>query len=190
MSTHNLVKSLRADRSQLASEVRQLRAEVERAKRALLAHGFTDCGGAEWKPPLGPHPGTLLAEVERLRAEANARAVEELEALNGMSELSLRAAIQVRIAELSKPAAKESEPARCAERVWASGDMEACGKPLPCSDHTKPEEEPDWTVTLAAQAKAVYDEDTPDESVSAALLLEVVRGLCNLGREVRRGGKS
>lgn len=146
------------------------------------------------------------AEVERLRAEANARAVEELHRVQqwvmenrvpafGSTHMAVTCAqvksmVADRIAELSKPAAKESEPARCAERVWASGDMEACGKPLPCSDHTKPEEEPDWTVTLAAQAKAVYDEDTPDESVSAALLLEVVRGLCNLGREVRRGGKS
>lgn len=149
---------------------------------------------------------SLRAEVERLRAEANARAVEELHRVQqwvmenrvpafGSTHMAVTCAqvksmVADRIAELSKPAAKESEPARCAERVWASGDMEACGKPLPCSDHTKPEEEPDWTVTLAAQAKAVYDEDTPDESVSAALLLEVVRGLCNLGREVRRGGKS
>ena len=141
----------------------------------------------------------LRAEVERLRAEANARAVEELTALNGMSELSLRAAIQVRIAELSKPAAKESEPVR---PVTGPNylDQEERGHTKPAKDElsdfyraknaagkeSKPEE-PDWTVTLAAQAKVAYaNSAAPADELKVRLLSLVVQGLCNLGREVRK----
>lgn len=50
-------------------------------------------------------------------------------------------------------------------------------------------EEPDWTVTLAAQAKNSYARtDEPVEESTARLLVMVVEGLCRLGREVRRGG--
>ena len=52
-------------------------------------------------------------------------------------------------------------------------------------------EEPDWTVTLAAQAKVAYvNSAEPADELKVRLLSLVVEGLCNLGREVRRGGKS
>lgn len=215
------------------------------------------------------------AEVERLRADANARAVEELRmqaegcdkaAANWARELKVATDaghrdrlesrinqlegvahhIRARIAELSKPAAKESEPspqekqrrsfafgntsienpritpemvdaeaeklAKESEPVQANtfnvygvtftadpkAPRSAVQQALAWIGHaftsvttmveTKPEE-PDWTVTLAAQAKNSYARtDEPVEESTARLLAMVVEGLCHLGREVRRGG--
>ena len=246
----------------------KLRAEVERAKRALLAHGFTDCGGAEWKPPLGPRSGTLLAEVERhqqtihtlgcdisdaranrdkyraeverLRADANARAVEELTKLREQARAAganswvgpvwLALWCHNRIEELSKPAAEESQyrlmiqtcppkPAVPKEsglvktKTAASGEKVAERVDLPRAKPEEPvkldglviggvkvtkdnlkcffdePEEPDWTVTLAAQAKVAYvNSAEPADELKVRLLSLVVEGLCHLGREVRRGG--
>lgn len=46
-----------------------VRAEAERAKRALLAGGYTDLGGQDWKPPLGPIAAPLLDELDAARAD-------------------------------------------------------------------------------------------------------------------------
>lgn len=176
---------------------------------------------------------SLRAEVERLRAEANARAVEELRAvLKKCGTLSfgwydLGDYCEERIAELSKPAAKESEkqhgqestataaPSRSpqgegvevpprGQDQGASGPR-GLGQPAhppgarggesgivaESQGHRPGEAVSDWTVTLAAQAKAAYARsDEPAEELTVHLLAMVVEGICNLGREVRRGGKS
>lgn len=58
--------------------------------------------------------------------------------------------------------------------------LEANSKEACEVDHTKPEE-PDWTVTLAAQANVASV-----RADKARLLTLIVEGLCNLGREVRK----
>lgn len=142
----------------------------------------------------------LRAEVERLRAKADARAVEELtnlrnliggDANEGRSNGYNAACgnyvylIGARIAELSKPAAKESKPVKLDGLVI--GGVKVTKDNLKCFFDES--EEPDWTVTLAAQAKNSYARtDEPVEESTARLLVMVVEGLCRLGREVRRGG--
>ena len=44
------------------------RAELARAKRALLSGGYTDLGGQDWKPPIGPTAAPLLDELDAARA--------------------------------------------------------------------------------------------------------------------------
>lgn len=53
----------------LAARLLAARAELERAKRALLAGGYTDLGGQTWKPPLGPIAAPLLDELDAARAD-------------------------------------------------------------------------------------------------------------------------
>ena len=249
------------------------------------------------------HRDKLRAEVERLRAEADARAVEELRmqaegcdkaAANWARELKVATDaghrdrlesrinqlegvahhIRARIAELSKPAAKESEqqheqestataaPSRSPQgegvEVPPRGQEQGASRPRGIGKPAHPPgarggesgivaesqghrsgetvsyrsfsvfgvtftadpraprsavqramefithafsavttradmkpEEPDWTVTLAAQAKVAYvNSAEPADELKVRLLSLVVEGLCNLGREVRRGGKS
>lgn len=40
--------------------------QLDRAVRALTRAGFTDLGGQEWKPPLGPSASPLLDRVDVL----------------------------------------------------------------------------------------------------------------------------
>ena len=181
----------------------------------------------------------LRAEVERLRAEADARAVEELGMrAEGSAEAAakwareLRAAthaghrdrlesrinqlegvahhIRARIAELSKPAAKESEPVEGGNTFTVYGvtftadpgaPRSAVQQALECIMHafasvttmleTKPEE-PDWTVEMVRRSDDTRNppEGCEDSLIQIRLLSLVVEGLCNLGREVRRGGES
>lgn len=88
----------------LRAEVERLRALDKEAKSAFApwVHGPGIVGGILH----------LQEEVERLRAEANARAVEELRTLDTIWCLppGVSHYCKHRIAELSKPAAKESEP--------------------------------------------------------------------------------
>lgn len=44
---------------------REAAAKLERAERALKRAGFTDQGGAEWKPPIGPQPRFIEVPVQR-----------------------------------------------------------------------------------------------------------------------------
>lgn len=224
----------------------------------------------------------LRAEVERLRVLADARAVIELQWVANMMRggvfdsawTQARVAINDRIAELSKPAAKESEqqheqestataaPSRSPQgegvEVPSRGQEQGASRPrgigkpahppgarggesgivaesqghrsgetvsyrsfnvfgvtftadpraprsavqramefithafsaVTTMVETKPEE-PDWTVTLAAQAHTAYASGlTANEELTVQLLTMVVEGLCHLGREVRRGGAS
>ena len=168
------------------------------------------------------HRDKLRAEVERLRADANARAVEELTKLREQARAAganswvgpvwLALWCHNRIEELSKPAAKESQyrlmiqtcppkPAvpngcvvdpyssLCCDRGTKSCIEEHNGEESAAMVETKPEE-PDWTVTLAAQAKKVLLGPAGPAHLACSLLVKVVEGLCHLGREVRRGGKS
>lgn len=237
------------------------------------------------------HRDKLRAEVERLRVEANARAVEELRKLeveirrdkcvtdgdgspewphvkNAYNSACDNHADMVcgRIAELSKPAAKESEqqhgqestataaPSRSPQgegvEVPPRGQEQGASRPRGIGQPAHPPgarggesgivaepqghrsgetvsyrsfnvfgvtftadpraprsavqramefithafsavttradmkpEEPDWTVTLAAKA------DVASVRADKVRLLDlIVEGLCNLGREVRRGG--
>lgn len=57
-----------------------LHRKLDRAVRALERAGFTDCGGQEWKPPLGPVPegyATPQADVTGL-----VEALEKIKALD------------------------------------------------------------------------------------------------------------
>lgn len=54
----------------LIAERDALKAELEKARRALESAGFTLKEGAqEWKPPLGPSASPLLHEIDSLRSE-------------------------------------------------------------------------------------------------------------------------
>lgn len=54
-----------------------LKAELEKATRALESAGYTLKEGAqEWKPPLGPSASPMLDELDRLRAENEALKAE------------------------------------------------------------------------------------------------------------------
>lgn len=66
-----IIKELRAERD-------ALKAELEKACRALESAGFTLKEGAqEWKPPLGPSVSPLLNEIDSLRAELEAARKQE-----------------------------------------------------------------------------------------------------------------
>jgi len=187
-----------AERDKLRAEVERLRATDKEAKSAF----------APWVQGPGIVGGILhlQEEVERLRADANARAVEELRKLHHRSwygVVDLDREIDKRIVELSKPAARESEPVRC---IASLGDNHCekgrghaglhCCRNVEWSESTQGGEKietwvDDWTVTLAAQAKVAYvNSAEPADELKVRLLSLVVEGLCNLGREVRRGGKS
>lgn len=250
-------------------KVVELRAEVERLRAALI-ECITAVGGGVGERTstdfLCQGPKEVRLVVERLRADANARAVEELRMqaegcdkaaacwvremrvvtddahrdrlesrINQLEGVAHH--IRERIAELSKPAAKESEPVKPEQspKCWSCGgkgyitrtsgvpgmigcahnSCSHCGgtgklhyvtmdqmkgsepvKPVTGPNyldqdewgHTKPEE-PDWTVTLAAQAKKVLLGPAGPAHLACSLLVKVVEGLCHLGREVRRGGQ-
>ncbi len=51
------------------TERNAFRAELERAKRSLLAGGYTDLGGQDWQPPIGPSAEPMLDKLDLLRAE-------------------------------------------------------------------------------------------------------------------------
>lgn len=54
-------------------EIRKLKAEINKAKRALESAGYSLLEGAqEWKPPIGPSPSPLLDLIDSLRAELEA----------------------------------------------------------------------------------------------------------------------
>lgn len=40
----------------LKRESEVLNTQLKRAEKALKSAGYEDCGGMEWKPPLGPNP--------------------------------------------------------------------------------------------------------------------------------------
>lgn len=65
----------------MLDELDAARAEVERAKRALLAGGYTDHGGQDWKPPIGPSAARLLAELDDVRTQLHADDQRAWEAL-------------------------------------------------------------------------------------------------------------
>ena len=59
-------------------EIRKLKAEINKAKRALESAGYSLLEGAqEWKPPIGPSPSPLLDLIDSLRAELEAARKQE-----------------------------------------------------------------------------------------------------------------
>lgn len=52
----------------IVADAGKLKAELERAKRALVRAGFQDLGGTEWKPPLGKPPRFVTVEAQQAAA--------------------------------------------------------------------------------------------------------------------------
>lgn len=51
------------------AKLEKLQRERDKAVKSLKAQGFTDCGGEQWKPPIGEKP-TFPEDVAELQAKA------------------------------------------------------------------------------------------------------------------------
>lgn len=75
---------------------REAEFDLGRAVRTLTSAGYTDSGGSEWRPPLGPDPSPLLVviEMQKARIERLLKAGDRLQHLAAQQDVFREAQLE------------------------------------------------------------------------------------------------
>ena len=179
MSYYGPMDNLLAERDKLRAEVERLRAKADAGNAFLIGARIVELSkpAAEESEPVKDDGYTFKVYGVTFTADPKAPRSAVHQALECIKHAFASVTAMVET--------KPEEPVKLDGLVI--GGVKVTKDNLKCFFDAP--EEPDWTVTLAAQAKVAYvNSAEPADELKVRLLSLVVEGLCNLGREVRRGG--